>query len=57
MPKKSHQVLLMTMRLPNWGGQIRSRAGAGLEQSKSRAEAWAGQEQGRSRAGSGQEQS
>ena len=30
------------MRLPNWGGQIRSRAGAQLEQSKSGAEAWAG---------------
>ena len=47
----------MIMRLPNWGGQIKSRAGAGLEQSKSRADAWAGLEQGRSRAGAGQEQS
>ena len=42
--EKSPKVLLMMMRLPNWGGQIRSRAEAGLEQSKSGAEAWAGQE-------------
>ena len=49
--EKNRKVLMMMMMLPNWGGQVRSRAGAGPKQSKSGAEAWAGQEQGRNRAG------